>query len=47
MPPPATDRAATDIAFAASAILQQDGAIHLYYSLEDRLISRAVVRAYD
>jgi hypothetical protein len=47
MPPPATDRTATDIAFAASAILQQDGAIHLYYSLEDRLISRAVVRSYD
>jgi predicted GH43/DUF377 family glycosyl hydrolase len=46
MPPPATDRAATDIAFAASAILQQDGTIHLYHSLEDRLISRAVVRAY-
>jgi predicted GH43/DUF377 family glycosyl hydrolase len=47
MPPPATDRAATDIAFAASAVLQSDGLIHLYYSLEDRLISRAVVRAYD
>jgi len=47
MPPPATDRAATDIAFAGSAVLQQDGTIHLYYSLEDRLISRAVVRAYD
>ena len=47
MPPPASDRAATDIAFAASAILQPDGLIHLYYSLEDRLISRAVVRAYD
>lgn len=47
MPPPATDRAATDIAFAASATLQQDGTIHLYHSLEDRLISRAVVRAYD
>ncbi len=47
MPPPATDRAATDIAFAASAILQPDGTIHLYYSLEDRLISRAVVRGYD
>ena len=47
MPPPATDRAATDIAFAASAILQQDGLIHLYYSLEDRKLSRAVVRAYD
>jgi predicted GH43/DUF377 family glycosyl hydrolase len=47
MPPPATDRAATDIAFAASAVLQPDGLIHLYYSLEDRLISRAIVRAYD
>jgi predicted GH43/DUF377 family glycosyl hydrolase len=47
MPPPATDRAATDIAFAASAVLQEDGSIHLYYSLEDRLLSRAIVRAYD
>ena len=47
VPPPASDRQATDIAFAASAVLQDDGSIHLYYSLEDRLISRAVVRAYD
>ncbi|MDP9421571.1 MAG: glycosidase [Pseudomonadota bacterium] len=47
MPPPATDREATDIAFAASAVLQQDGTIHLYYSLEDRKLSRALVRAYD
>jgi predicted GH43/DUF377 family glycosyl hydrolase len=47
VPPPEKDRADTDIAFAASAVLQQDGAIHLYYSLEDRLLSRAVVRAYD
>lgn len=47
MPPPASDRQATDIAFAASAVLQDDGTIHLYYSLEDRLISRAIVRAYD
>jgi predicted GH43/DUF377 family glycosyl hydrolase len=47
MPPPATDRAETDIAFAASAVLQQDGLIHLYYSLEDRVLSRAVVRAFD
>lgn len=47
VPPPATDRAATDIAFAASAILQDDGSIHLYYSLEDRMLSRAIVRAYD
>ncbi len=47
VPPPASDRAATDIAFAASAILQEDQTIHLYYSLEDRKLSRAVVRAYD
>jgi len=46
MPPPPTERTATDIAFAGSAILQPDGLIHLYYSLEDRLISRAVVRTY-
>jgi len=46
-PPPAEERAATDIAFAASAVLQEDGQIHLYYSLEDRLISRAVIRVYD
>lgn len=47
IPPPAKDRAATDIAFAASAVLQDDGQIHLYYSLEDRMLSRALVRAYD
>jgi predicted GH43/DUF377 family glycosyl hydrolase len=47
IPPPASDRAETDIAFAASAILQPDGLIHLYYSLEDRMLSRAVVRTYD
>lgn len=47
VPPPARDRAATDIAFAASAVLQDDGQIHLYYSLEDRMLSRAVVRVYD
>jgi predicted GH43/DUF377 family glycosyl hydrolase len=47
VPPPAKERAATDIAFAASAVLQENGEIHLYYSLEDRKLSRAVVRAYD
>ena len=45
-PPPASDREATDIAFAASAIVLPDGDIHLYYSLEDRILSRALVRAY-
>ena len=47
VPPPAKDRSATDIAFAASALLQEDGTIHLYYSLEDRMLSRATVVAYD
>jgi len=47
VPPPERDRADTDIAFAASAVLQPDGLIHLYYSLEDRMLSRAIVRAYD
>lgn len=47
VPPPATDREATDIAFAASAVLQPDRTIHLYYSLEDRKLARAIVRAYD
>lgn len=47
VPPPETDRAATDIAFAASAMAQEDGSIHLYYSLEDRKLSRAIIRVYD
>jgi hypothetical protein len=43
VPPPPKERAGTDIAFAASLI--DDGAdVHLYYSLEDRLLRRAVVR---
>lgn len=45
MPPPAEDRSATDIAFAASAIVE-DGLISLYYSLEDRMLWRARVRRY-
>lgn len=44
-PPPARDRAATDIAFAASAVMEGD-LIALYLSLEDRILSRAMVRAY-
>ena len=47
VPPPAKDRAATDIAFAASTVVQQDGCIHLYYSLEDRMLARAHVRLFD
>ncbi|WP_267381311.1 MULTISPECIES: glycosidase [unclassified Sphingomonas] len=42
-PPPAADRGATDIAFAASAIVT-DGTTWLYYSLEDRKLARASVR---
>jgi len=43
MPPPATDRASTDIAFAASTVIEGD-LIALYYSLEDRLLRRALIR---
>lgn len=45
MPPPAMDRTATDIAFAASTVIE-DEMIALYYSLEDRLLRRALVRRY-
>jgi len=47
VPPPAKDRTATDIAFAASTVVQPDGSIHLYYSLEDRMLARAKVRLYE
>jgi predicted GH43/DUF377 family glycosyl hydrolase len=46
IPPPAEDRFATDIAFAASAVVTGDDCLWLYYSLEDRLLMRATVRAY-
>jgi len=42
-PPPAEDRTGTDIAFAASAIVE-NGAIWLYYSLEDKRLARARIR---
>lgn len=42
-PPPVDDRTATDIAFAASVVVD-NGAIWLYYSLEDRRLSRALIR---
>ncbi len=42
-PPPCDDRTATDIAFAASVVVA-DGAIWLYYSLEDRKLARALIR---
>ncbi|MDQ2879078.1 MAG: glycosidase [Pseudomonadota bacterium] len=44
-PPPVADRSDTDIAFAAS-VIEQDGAVWLYYSLEDRKLARArIVRS--
>jgi predicted GH43/DUF377 family glycosyl hydrolase len=43
-PPPVDDRTATDIAFAASVVHDDDGAIWLYYSLEDRKLARALIR---
>jgi predicted GH43/DUF377 family glycosyl hydrolase len=46
MPPPAKDRAETDIAFAASALVEGD-TIQLYYSLEDRRLARATIRLYS
>lgn len=45
LPPPPRDRAATDIAFAASTIVE-DGMISLYYSVEDRMLRRARIRHY-
>ena len=46
VPPPPTHRDSTDIAFAASTV-EADGHIALYYSLEDRLLRRALVRRYS
>ncbi len=42
-PPPVADRTDTDIAFAGS-VVNTDGHIWLYYSLEDRRLSRARLR---
>ena len=46
VPPPARNRADTDIAFAASTVLEGE-LIALYYSIEDRVLRRAMVRRYD
>lgn len=46
MPPPAKDRSAADIAFAASCVVEGKD-IFLYYSLEDSILRRATVRRYD
>lgn len=42
-PPPPEERTGTDIAFAASA-LQRGDLYHLYYSIDDRCVYRAVIR---
>jgi predicted GH43/DUF377 family glycosyl hydrolase len=43
VPPPPLERDATDIAFAASVIVRGKRA-HLYYSLADRALFRAIIR---
>jgi predicted GH43/DUF377 family glycosyl hydrolase len=43
VPPPPLERQATDIAFAASVIVRDDR-IHLYYSLADKALFRAIIR---
>ncbi len=45
VPPPALSREATDIAFAASTVPEGDQ-IALYYSLEDRMLRRALIGRY-
>ena len=45
VPPPPVERSATDIAFAASTVVEGD-LIALYYSLEDRMLRRAMVGRY-
>ncbi|MCU6452663.1 glycosidase [Sphingomonas sp. A2-49] len=45
LPPPPEDRSKTDIAFAASTVVE-DGMISLYFSLEDRILRRARIRYY-
>ena len=45
VPPPAISREATDIAFAASTVAAGDH-IALYYSLEDRMLRRALIRRF-
>ncbi|WEK42470.1 MAG: glycosidase [Candidatus Sphingomonas colombiensis] len=46
VPPPPTHRDSTDIAFAASTVIEGDR-IALYYSLEDRILRRALIRRYE
>ncbi|MDB5429545.1 MAG: glycosidase [Caulobacter sp.] len=43
VPPPPTERTGVDIAFAAS-VIHRDGMAHLYYSLGDKVLRRAMIR---
>ena len=45
VPPPPVERMADDIAFAASTVIEGD-LIALYFSLEDCMLRRALIRAY-
>ena len=45
VPPPPTHRACTDIALAASTVMKGNR-IALYFSLEDRILRRALIRRY-
>ena len=47
VPPPPEHRAATDIAFAASCLVDKDTVIQLYFSAEDRVLRRASVRMFE
>jgi predicted GH43/DUF377 family glycosyl hydrolase len=47
VPPPPEHRAATDIAFAASCLVDDNGLIRLYFSAEDRVLRRATVRKFE
>lgn len=44
VPPPPKQRSGTDIAFAASCIDKGENCHHLYFSVEDRVLRRAVIR---
>jgi predicted GH43/DUF377 family glycosyl hydrolase len=45
IPPPAAQRTAADIAFAASTVIEDD-LIALYFSIEDCILRRALIRAF-
>ena len=46
VPPPRPERAMIDIAFAASCVMIATDISHLYYSVGDRELERAIVKSY-